>query len=284
MNSQKDYYKILNIPSSATDEEITDAFNRAAAECAPDKYSGSNPAFKNRIEEMLKEITEAYEVLSKKRNEYDKTYSLAEQTETRNIQQNGPYTRNIEADEAFAPSVSLEPNPDFDKTYDLTIEEDDLEKVTELTLKIIPPITPKTPYPIKMFLLLGYNYDDDITLCDVKFTLNILEYNIKVHRPIIYTDKEKIELPLVPPITVKEGRETLYNVNIPWDLDGILAVVKAEKATFRLFGYTDKVDIMLSEENLYHIKRFYKEKMREKIILFGIKIANEDAAAQANED
>ena len=61
----KDYYKILNISDSANQEEIKKSFRKLALELHPD-HNPNNP----RSEEIFKEITEAYGVLSdpKKKN------------------------------------------------------------------------------------------------------------------------------------------------------------------------------------------------------------------------
>ncbi|MGO9613947.1 MAG: DnaJ domain-containing protein [Dissulfurispiraceae bacterium] len=62
---QKDYYKILGISENASSDEIKKAYRNLAFRYHPDKNPGS--------EEMMKEINEAYAVLSNspKRNEYD---------------------------------------------------------------------------------------------------------------------------------------------------------------------------------------------------------------------
>ncbi|MDC1153237.1 DnaJ domain-containing protein [Nitrospinaceae bacterium] len=65
----KDYYKILNISDSANQEEIKKSFRKLALELHPD-HNPNDP----RSEEIFKEITEAYGVLSdtKKKLEYDR--------------------------------------------------------------------------------------------------------------------------------------------------------------------------------------------------------------------
>ena len=65
----KDYYKILNISDSANQEEIKKSFRKLALELHPD-HNPNDP----RSEEIFKEITEAYGVLSdtKKKIEYDR--------------------------------------------------------------------------------------------------------------------------------------------------------------------------------------------------------------------
>lgn len=63
----KDFYKILGINKSATDEEIKKAYRKLALKYHPDKNKSPQ------AEERFKEIAEAYEVLSdkKKRDLYD---------------------------------------------------------------------------------------------------------------------------------------------------------------------------------------------------------------------
>ena len=65
----KDYYKILNISDSANQEEIKKSFRKLALELHPDHNPNDL-----RSEEIFKEITEAYGVLSdpKKKLEYDR--------------------------------------------------------------------------------------------------------------------------------------------------------------------------------------------------------------------
>ncbi len=62
----KDYYKVLGVEKSATEEEIKKAFRKLAHEHHPDKKSGNEARFK--------EVNEAYGVLSdkNKRAQYDR--------------------------------------------------------------------------------------------------------------------------------------------------------------------------------------------------------------------
>jgi curved DNA-binding protein len=64
----KDYYKILGISKSATEEEIKKAYRKMAVKYHPDKNPGNKQA-----EEKFKEINEANDVLSdpEKRKKYD---------------------------------------------------------------------------------------------------------------------------------------------------------------------------------------------------------------------
>jgi tetratricopeptide (TPR) repeat protein len=57
----KDYYRILGVPRSATREEVTRAYKRLAAKYHPDKHH-TNPLYEL-AEEKFKEINEAYHAI-----------------------------------------------------------------------------------------------------------------------------------------------------------------------------------------------------------------------------
>ena len=68
MSEKRDYYEVLGVGKSASDEEIKKAYRKKAIQFHPDKNPGDKAA-----EEKFKEAAEAYEVLSnsEKRQRYD---------------------------------------------------------------------------------------------------------------------------------------------------------------------------------------------------------------------
>ena len=66
--SSSDYYKILDISKTATNDDIKKAYRKLAIKWHPDKNNNSKES-----EEMFKKIAEAYSVLSdnNKRRQYD---------------------------------------------------------------------------------------------------------------------------------------------------------------------------------------------------------------------
>jgi curved DNA-binding protein CbpA len=69
----KDYYRILKVPKNAGQETIRQQYRLLMSECHPDKFT--NPEEKDRAGEQVKEINEAYEILSDpaKRAAYDRS-------------------------------------------------------------------------------------------------------------------------------------------------------------------------------------------------------------------
>ena len=70
MSSNKNYYEILGIKRTSSQEEIKKAFRKLASKFHPDRYS-DNTKF---AEDMMKNINVAYQVLSdpEKKDAYDK--------------------------------------------------------------------------------------------------------------------------------------------------------------------------------------------------------------------
>ena len=67
---EKDYYKALGVPETATEQEIRRAYRKLAKQHHPDANPGS--------EDRFKEISAAYDVLSddEKRKQYDEVRRL----------------------------------------------------------------------------------------------------------------------------------------------------------------------------------------------------------------
>jgi molecular chaperone DnaJ len=69
---EKDYYKVMGVPKTASDKEVARAYRKLAKQFHPDANPGS--------EERFKEISAAYEVIGDqaKRKEYDEVRALSE--------------------------------------------------------------------------------------------------------------------------------------------------------------------------------------------------------------
>src|SRR5438094_10109846 len=73
MAQTKDYYTVMGVPASATQEEIKKQYRKLAAKHHPDKNQNDPKAA-----ERFKEISEAYQVLgdAEKRKQYDQMRQL----------------------------------------------------------------------------------------------------------------------------------------------------------------------------------------------------------------
>jgi DnaJ-class molecular chaperone len=74
----KDYYRVLGVNTSATQSEIKDAYRKLALKYHPDRNQGNKEA-----EEKFKEVAEAYEVLSRAKNQNDFSYDFKDFNEFR---------------------------------------------------------------------------------------------------------------------------------------------------------------------------------------------------------
>jgi len=70
LNQKRDYYEVLGVPRSCSEQELKSAYRKLALQYHPDR----NPDNKDAAEEKFKEITEAYGVLAdpQKRELYDR--------------------------------------------------------------------------------------------------------------------------------------------------------------------------------------------------------------------
>ena len=68
-DTKRDYYEVLGVSKTATDEELKKAYRKLAKQYHPD----ANPNDRENAEAKFKEVNEAYEVLSdkQKRTMYD---------------------------------------------------------------------------------------------------------------------------------------------------------------------------------------------------------------------
>jgi len=73
LDMQGNYYEILGVSRDVKDNKLRQAFHIKAKKFHPDKHANANPAEKKVMEEKMKEIARAYDVLSdkQKRKEYD---------------------------------------------------------------------------------------------------------------------------------------------------------------------------------------------------------------------
>ena len=94
------YYEVLNVKKNATDKEIKNAYRALAKKYHPDTYDGN----KNVAEEKMKQINEAYDVLSNKelKEQYDEQFKV-HKNEVRNEANHQQAYYNYETEEYRSP-------------------------------------------------------------------------------------------------------------------------------------------------------------------------------------
>ncbi|KAI0239888.1 DnaJ-like subfamily C member 7 [Lamellibrachia satsuma] len=77
-SKRKDYYKVLGVSKTATDEEIKKAYRKRALAHHPDRHSNATEESRKEEEKKFKEIGQAYTILSdpKKKARYDSGQDL----------------------------------------------------------------------------------------------------------------------------------------------------------------------------------------------------------------
>uniref|UniRef100_A0A8C4R5X6 DnaJ (Hsp40) homolog, subfamily C, member 7 n=1 Tax=Eptatretus burgeri TaxID=7764 RepID=A0A8C4R5X6_EPTBU len=77
-SKRKDYYKILGVGRTASEEDIKKAYRKRALMHHPDRHSSASPEFQKAEEKKFKEVGEAFSVLAdpKKRERFDNGQDL----------------------------------------------------------------------------------------------------------------------------------------------------------------------------------------------------------------
>ncbi|EIM92637.1 DnaJ-domain-containing protein [Stereum hirsutum FP-91666 SS1] len=76
MSSFPDYYSILNIPKSASADDVRQAYRKESLKTHPDRLANASEAEKKKATEKFQAVADAYYVLSdtQRRREYDNLY------------------------------------------------------------------------------------------------------------------------------------------------------------------------------------------------------------------
>ncbi|KAA1468173.1 DnaJ-domain-containing protein [Dentipellis sp. KUC8613] len=83
MSSFPDYYSILNIPQTASTEEVRQAYRKESLRTHPDRQANASPEEKKKSTEKFQAVADAYYVLSdpQRRKEYDDLYKTRSKSE-----------------------------------------------------------------------------------------------------------------------------------------------------------------------------------------------------------
>ncbi|MFH1494736.1 MAG: DnaJ domain-containing protein [Pseudomonadota bacterium] len=113
--AQKDYYEILGIRPTASQQEIELAYKARRTQYHPDKYATSDEATVQWATAQIQEVNRAYEVLSdeQRRQEYDEAYSPSDEEASQQTEGNASGQNSARLVEGIIP---------------LSMTHDDLEK------------------------------------------------------------------------------------------------------------------------------------------------------------
>ncbi|KAI0318486.1 DnaJ domain-containing protein [Amylostereum chailletii] len=86
MSSFPDYYSILQVPKSASQEDIRQAYRKESLRTHPDRLVNASPEEKKHATESFQAVADAYYVLSdaQRRKEYDVLYTTRAKSERSN--------------------------------------------------------------------------------------------------------------------------------------------------------------------------------------------------------
>jgi len=153
------YYEVLNIKKNATDKEIKNAYRALAKKYHPDTYEGN----KSVAEEKMKQINEAYDVLSNKelKEQYDEQFRVRK-VETKNEANYQQAYYNYETEEYRSPDPR---EADYRNYYNYSPEDEynfepeyDFSKLTKIfegsAIKIVFALI--GVISILTFLILGF--------------------------------------------------------------------------------------------------------------------------------
>jgi hypothetical protein len=164
----KDFYKILEVASTATNDEIKKSYRRLALKYHPDRNQGNKTS-----EAKFKEVAEAYEVLSDEaeRKEYDYDFKKASQTSSNNSSQQKAKAESAKKEEPVTPLTFL------------SILKDIRKKVSGISTK---RINQRNLFDSVNELLTDNNINFLLRLDDLKTNRQIIVEALECLRPLGY--------------------------------------------------------------------------------------------------
>lgn len=117
---EQNYYELLDVSSSASQDEILNAYKKARSTYSPSSAALYTLFDKSEAEELLKLIDEAYSVLSNqfRRKEYDKRHSSNKKIgETMQHQQHAQPNQASSSPQSTLKTAAVDEHRAFNKTY-----------------------------------------------------------------------------------------------------------------------------------------------------------------------